>query len=520
MSSISEFYEQIFNPIFLIRYGYYDFKIKKLPKEHHSEYSESEAIFRDIFNMDDFALVLQEFGDDLMEMKNEFFLEVKPEDVKNTEPIYFSIPKNGVARRQLKFPNLYNYTTLVLFLNENKNEFIDVFIKNKNSTSKYFNLLGYKYEKTQKIQQQLLFNGKKRLYLDLSNYYHTLYTHSIPWVIMGKNNAKKNRKTGFSNELDKLLQRAQYGETYGIPTGNLISRIVAELYMCYIDMELEKHKNAYTYARYVDDIIFPFNYEEESIMFYQNFQQLCEKYNLIVNDKKTRIEEFPFVSKNDKSAVFSFLDTLNKNVKNHKWIERISNFIDFCISEEARGNKGSIKVIFTSIEFKISANLKSKSDLEEIFTFSDDFSGFNLFSKILDVSLINSNTSNKFIELAEILIKKGISKARLDEIVGEYFLKNKKKIEKQIIEYSNNFKNYELYQLLLYCVYFNNKDLFSKKTLLSLIDLKTDDFSLVLIFILIYRNNDSGMLNEALKKIEELFKSNNKNYGGKAVFVK
>lgn len=57
---------------------------------------------------------------------------------------------------------------------------------------------------------------------------------------MGKSTAKLSRSGGFANDLDKLIEACQYGETHGIPTGNLASRIIAELFMCYFDKEIEK----------------------------------------------------------------------------------------------------------------------------------------------------------------------------------------------------------------------------------------------------------------------------------------
>ena len=62
------------------------------------------------------------------------------------------------------------------------------------------------------------------------------------------------RDKGFSNKLDKLIASCQYNQTHGIPTGNILSRIISELYMCYIDSEMEN--KGYRYARYVDDISF------------------------------------------------------------------------------------------------------------------------------------------------------------------------------------------------------------------------------------------------------------------------
>lgn len=506
---IIKFYEKILNPIFLIKYGYYDYEIKK-EQMNDELYGQSPTLFYNIFNMDDFALFLTKYGDNVELLKNDLKLDYYTK--KNTVPVSFSIPKDNVARRQLKFPNIYSYTILAYYINENKKEFFNVFAKNKNSISKYFNQLGYKYKKTEKIRYKLLFNGKKCLYIDLSNFYHTLYTHSIPWVIMGKDKAKKERNKGFSNRLDKLIQRSQDGETYGIPTGNMVSRIVAELYMCYIDNELNQLESKYTYSRYVDDIIFPFNYDEERISFYQDFQQICDKYNLKINEKKTKIEEFPYIDINNKSKLFTFLENLNDNKKNYVWINEFLSFIDFCLLNEVKGNKGSIKIIFTSIYFKIKDSKKSEKDIDKIFTRYDNFANFNLYEKILDISLLDSKLTNYFIEFTKNIISKGVDKYKLDLIVEKYFESNKFKIKNQINDYNENFKNQELYQLLLYCVFFNNKKLFIVEELLNLINPNTDDFSLVLIFILIYRNQNKEKINEALRKFDQLFFENHKNY--------
>ena len=47
-----------------------------------------------------------------------------------------------------------------------------------------------------------------------------------------------------------------------------------------------------------------------------------------------------------------FLITFKHFLKNKTttWISGIKNFIDLCIDEERKGNKGSIKSIFTVIE--------------------------------------------------------------------------------------------------------------------------------------------------------------------------
>lgn len=290
-SVFTELYDLIFDPVFLVRYGYYDITIKNKKMntekvEIENDYGKSDSFYFKVFNMESFSEYLR--GHDL---KNFF----KYEKSISTEPVYFSIPKNINSRRQYKMPNLYSYMALNYYMCDQKKEFVDVFVSNKFSTSKFFNQLNFDYSTTQEISQTLLYGGVKKLYLDLSNFYHTLYTHSIPWMMTGKAEAKKDRKNGFANTLDKLITSCQYDETHGIPTGNLLSRIIAELYMCHFDKRMEN--NNFIYTRYVDDVVFPFTLEAEKEDFLKEFSLICRENNLLVNDNKTRVDNFPFTNK-------------------------------------------------------------------------------------------------------------------------------------------------------------------------------------------------------------------------------
>lgn len=59
-------------------------------------------------------------------------------NIRSTEPIIFTIPKNNTSRREYKIPNIYSYLNLMFFMQENKKEFKEVFLNNKFSTSKFF----------------------------------------------------------------------------------------------------------------------------------------------------------------------------------------------------------------------------------------------------------------------------------------------------------------------------------------------------------------------------------------------
>lgn len=347
----------------------------------------------------------------------------KIDKYKATEPIYFSIPKNVSNRRLYKFPNLYSYLLLAFFINKNKEEFIKIFEKNKFSTSKFFGF--YRFVDTDELRQKLLYSGIRRLNLDLSNFYHTLYTHSIPWMIDGKVNAKSNRKHGFSNNLDTLIRKCQYDETYGIPTGNLISKLVAELYMCYFDKKIEN--KGFKYSRYVDNICFSYSFESEEIEFLSLFRKICEEYNLIINENKTQIENFPFSNKNNKTKIFDYFNNTDEKLTIEKWVDKIKNFIDYCISEEALGNKGAIKCIFAVLK-QINPGINK---INEVFSFYSQKTNFNIFEKILDVSLKDSRLTNNFIDLFKTLKKKGFKKEKAERIINEYFSNNKLEYQKK-----------------------------------------------------------------------------------------
>ena len=75
---------------------------------------------------------------------------------------------------------------------------------------------------------------------DITNCYGTIYTHTIAWALMGKDEAKKKRdKHGLlGNMIDDYIQGMQYGQTNGIPQGSVLSDFIAELVLAYADKVL------------------------------------------------------------------------------------------------------------------------------------------------------------------------------------------------------------------------------------------------------------------------------------------
>lgn len=479
---INNLYDTIFDESFLIRYGYYDVKMKRLesPKVEEDDfderYGDPDSFYLKLLNLRELEKL--NVLDDLRIYYN--FDKIKKN--VDTEAIYFNIPKNNYIRREYKMPNLYSYLELVFFMVDNKKEFIDIFKDNKYSTSKFFNVLDFNFAFTKKIEKRLLFGGTNILSLDLSNFYHTLYTHSIPWVVHGKQASKINRRDGFANNLDSIIQQCQYGETYGIPTGNIASRIIAEFYMCHIDLKLENKK--YKYSRYVDDIKFPYTSDSERESFLMEFNTLCREYNLVLNDKKTEVNTFPFENNKQKIEIFSYFDSLNIYSKVSTWIKKINEFLECCLGEESNKNKGAIKCLF-SVPINKFKNLKiSEEVLNKVFTSREKVTDFNLFEQFLDVSLKDSRLTNKFIHFTEQLIDLGVEKEKLKVIAKKYFKENKDLFRKRLQISKENGWNQEVYQILLYVVIFEEKELITKHMLKKILESELDDYSKCLSVIL------------------------------------
>ena len=84
------------------------------------------------------------------------------------------------------------------------------------------------------------------VHLDINRFYGSIYSHSIPWAVLGKPEALKQHKaktldTHWSAELDRLVRACNRNQTIGIPIGPDTSRVVSELVLSRIDHELKKN---------------------------------------------------------------------------------------------------------------------------------------------------------------------------------------------------------------------------------------------------------------------------------------
>jgi hypothetical protein len=91
---------------------------------------------------------------------------------------------------------------------------------------------------------------------DLRAFFHSIYTHAIPWAIHGKDFAKQNRGLShYGNLIDLLCRNAQDGQTLGLPVGPDTSRLIAEIVASAVDVRLQQRLGigVRDASRYIDD---------------------------------------------------------------------------------------------------------------------------------------------------------------------------------------------------------------------------------------------------------------------------
>ena len=225
-----------------------------------------------------------------------------------SSPFLFSIYKGENARRRMAIPNPLNYMRIVNCICDNCEQLKNLFnnsqlsltkpSNNQNDTQKRaYNRISNSPTETRLANEKLFSNNSVCIKMDISNFFDSIYTHSVSWAIHGKKDAKANRtdKSILGNQIDSALQNLNDKQTHGILVGNAISRIVAELILCDIDSKIQKEFPNANVCRFVDDYSFYITDKESStaiISFVRN--QLLE-YDLVLNESKTKIIHAPFL---------------------------------------------------------------------------------------------------------------------------------------------------------------------------------------------------------------------------------
>jgi Reverse transcriptase (RNA-dependent DNA polymerase) len=220
-----------------------------------------------------------------------------------TIPESFNIPRWGQARRKLSIVNPINQLMIGSLIAENWDE-----IKSRLARSRISEfrpgivshggraVTGVDFDGVQRRRAEILARYGRYVKADISRFYASVYTHSIPWALLGKEWVKSNInkpefKKHFSNELDKALRAGNNGQTTGIPIGPDTLRIISEIVACgFEDNVIELLPDIQDRGvRYVDDMIIGLEDSETPDAVLAAISTSLYEYELDLNIEKTSV---------------------------------------------------------------------------------------------------------------------------------------------------------------------------------------------------------------------------------------
>lgn len=309
-------------------------------------------------------------------LEEAMFIMLPPQDCDLIQPCSFTMSRFNAndSRRTIYIPEICAYAVLNEYVKQNKiieelTEFIDTnevtfskIIMDDSSIRKHEQIYGSVTHQGEKIKSQYIDNvvkkliisagAKKILKLDIANCFSSFYTHYIPAIIMGFDEAEKNYKKSKKREdtdekyekyckLDKIIRKLNKNQTNGLLVGPIISKIIVEGLLTRIDKELEN--SGIKYTRYVDDYeVYLFEDNEDCIK--NIFVEALKKYGLSLNYEKMEIIDFPYYVVNNFDRMIELYN--NREVDNYDLIKLFNDFFEI----ERSGTKGAIRYLIKNLE--------------------------------------------------------------------------------------------------------------------------------------------------------------------------
>ncbi len=220
--------------------------------------------------------------------------------------ISHNVTRFGSFTRKLGIPNPITFYRLSSLISEHFNEILPLTIKSsygvtfpKSSTTGRAFVWESDWQewKEEKIKRQAGY--KYALKTDISNFYPSIYTHIIPWVLHGKKHSKSNKrdKTLLGNRIDSSIGFSQDNQTQGLPIGPDTSFLISELILNKIDTTIKKQlksaKIKHSAIRFVDDCEFYFLNNDDANKALNIISRVYSNFELALSPHKTEIYKLP-----------------------------------------------------------------------------------------------------------------------------------------------------------------------------------------------------------------------------------
>jgi hypothetical protein len=228
-------------------------------------------------------------------------MKKEPRQRKRSQLVRHSVPKLKHLRRHFGVPNPYAQTMLCIAVAKSWKQLEALCGKSSISLSRPMPsskraLAAQHSRRIEGVRRaQSSIGARFMLKTDLATFYPSIYTHSIPWAIHGKQVARSKRAKGwYGNELDLWVRETQDRQTGGVPIGPDTSFLIAEVVASRLDERLAKLlRTPLRGVRYIDDYHLYFKTRSDAERALAALHTVTQSYELQLNGLKTEIVELP-----------------------------------------------------------------------------------------------------------------------------------------------------------------------------------------------------------------------------------
>ncbi|MEA2075880.1 MAG: antiviral reverse transcriptase Drt4, partial [Euryarchaeota archaeon] len=260
------------------------------------------------------------------------------------DQVEYKLTRYNNVPRPLSIPHPMTYAKLCQSLHDNW-EKLEYITQTENSLiiPKEHNdgrIIVMDYENTKEtIERHIKLSFNKKFYVntDISNFFPSIYSHSIPWALVGFDTAKKERGTEkWFNQIDFYQRLTKRNETNGVPIGPASSNIICESILARIDKTLNDED--FEFIRFIDDYTAYCKTYEKAEEFIRRLSEELSKYKLLLNIKKTFIAQLPSPSSPE------WIVDLTTRIPDKENISptNIIRFLDYAVTKQAISPDGSV----------------------------------------------------------------------------------------------------------------------------------------------------------------------------------
>lgn len=224
-----------------------------------------------------------------------------PQTAELTNATTFRLAGPGALARELAIPHPYSFAALARLIAENFSQLLgkagaSPFSRSRpvyNPSAERAFLPSFRPKNLARERMVARAGGAYLVRADISHFYPSLYTHAVGWAVNPELRSKANWRNRelLGKQLDQALMDLQGKVSQGVPIGNDISYLLAEIVLGKVDCALSVAANrAY---RWFDDYEISCDSHDEAEKVLAVLTRELSKFRLRLNPRKTRIDALP-----------------------------------------------------------------------------------------------------------------------------------------------------------------------------------------------------------------------------------